>query len=106
MPNIDNLIAGLNKAKLCEVEEQNHRCACREVPCPLGGTCSQPNIVYAAKVQEKDETSSKYIGMTSNSFIVRFRNHKKKAFITLTTKQRVNCQRESGEIGKGGLNPR
>ena len=43
--------------------------------CPLNGYCLTKEIVYQAKVttQEKSET---YIGLTSNEFKTRWRNHK------------------------------
>ena len=77
MPNMNCLITGINKTKLTDRVVENFRCECREPVCPLDGICSQPNVVYSAQVKEGPIRSSKYLGMTSNQFIVRYRNHKK-----------------------------
>ena len=47
--------------------------------CPMEGKCRAKNIVYCANIKTETEGAMKtykYYGMTSNEFIVRYRNHK------------------------------
>ena len=52
-------------------------CNCRNKDtCPLQKQCTTKNVVYKATVTT-DDTAKEYIGMTSNTFKERYRNHAK-----------------------------
>ena len=82
MPNVKQLIDGHNKAILQNAEkEQQPRdegkktCNCRNrQECPLEGECLVSDVVYQATVKTKDAQET-YIGLTSNHFKARYRNH-------------------------------
>ena len=54
-------------------------CNCRNKDqCPLGGQCLTNNIIYKATISTNNTNDTKhYIGMTTNSFKERYRNHTK-----------------------------
>ena len=54
------------------------KCDCKNsYNCPLQGNCLAFNIVYKAEISTSDNEKKIYIGMTSNSFKKRYRNHQK-----------------------------
>ena len=58
------------------------QCNCRESEsCPMDGKCLQDNVIYQATVKYTDSNQGNieesYIGLTSDSFKVRYRNHVK-----------------------------
>ena len=57
-------------------EENN--CNCRKKDeCPMSGKCTNKNVIYQAEVTTSDNQIKRYVGMTSNAFKDRFRNHQK-----------------------------
>ena len=85
MPNMGKIIAANNIKVLGEdkaFERQlprNSNCNCRggTVNCPMeGARCQDSNILYQAKVEEEGKPDATYVGLTSNSFKVRYGNHK------------------------------
>ena len=85
MPNMGNIIAANNKKVLGEdkaFERQlprNSNCNCRggEKNCPMeGARCLDSNILYHAKVEEEGKPDAGYVGLTANTFKVRYGNHK------------------------------
>ena len=56
-----------------------NKCNCRrKEECPIPENCLATNVIYKAKVTTTDNAETKkYIGMTSNEFKVRYRNHTK-----------------------------
>ena len=55
------------------------QCNCQSVKeCPLDGKCLAKSVVYKAEIKsENNGTIKTYIGMTSNTFKERYRNHLK-----------------------------
>ena len=85
MPNMGKIIAANNIKVLGEdkaFERQlprNSNCNCRggTVNCPIeGARCQDSNILYQAKVEEEGKPDATYVGLTSNTFKVRYGNHK------------------------------
>ena len=81
MPNVKQLIDGHNKAILKNAgiaqprQDEEKKCNCRKKEeCPLDGECLVNEVVYQATVKTKD-TKETYIGLTSNQFKARYRNH-------------------------------
>ena len=68
----------LSKTKPNDVPTQN-KCNCRrKEECPIPENCLATNVIYKAEVTTTDNAETKkYIGMTSNEFKVRYRNHTK-----------------------------
>ena len=57
-----------NDSRLCRIHNQ----------CPMQGNCLQANVVYKADITTTDNNERKtYIGLTTNEFKTRFRNHTK-----------------------------
>ena len=70
-------IAGSNKSKLKNKENnEDKKCVCRG-DCPVSGECHKNDVIYEAVVTDHKQRSFKYIGKTSTEFIVRYRNHVK-----------------------------
>ena len=58
---------------------RNSNCNCRggEKNCPMeGARCLDSNILYHAKVEEEGKPDVGYVGLTANTFKVRYGNHK------------------------------
>ena len=75
MPNVKQLTDGHNKAILKTAgiaqprQDEEKKCNCRKKEeCPLDGECLVNEVVYQA-------TKETYIGLTSNQFKARYRNH-------------------------------
>ena len=68
----------LSKTKPNNVPTQN-KCNCRrKEECPIPENCLATNVINKAEVTTTDNAETKkYIGMTSNEFKVRYRNHTK-----------------------------
>ena len=71
-----------NKTILKNQDRQNKTnetrdCNCRQNrQCPIEGKCLQTNVVYKADITTTDNNDTKtYIGVTSNDFKTRYRNH-------------------------------
>ena len=81
MPNVGQLINSHNKRILENNKrkdpDQQRECCRKKEKCPLKEVkkpCSTENIIYKAYVKTADETRT-YIGLTSNSFKVRWYAH-------------------------------
>ena len=82
MENIKNVIRRHNNRILVTPRNRSteDKCNCRKKDeCPLPGKCLTKNIIYKAEVSttDQDQTTKTYIGMTSNEFKQRYRNHEK-----------------------------
>ena len=84
MDNIKSLINKHNhrilKQKTNQTPKENDcSCNCRKKnECPIPGECMTNNVIYKTEVTTTDKlTIKQYIGMTSNAFKNRFRNHQK-----------------------------
>ena len=79
MPNMKAKMSAHNKATLksSKEPEPNLPCNCRvKESCPLQGKCRYENIVYRAVVNQGDkETEQSYIGISSEEFKLRYKNH-------------------------------
>ena len=78
MPNMRSIISRHNKALLKPQQLQaiNHDCNCRNRDkCPLSGKCLEQAIIYKAIVNSNNE-KKQYIGLTENTFKIRYGNHK------------------------------
>ena len=80
MSNVKSIIASPNtriirKSQPLEITAEN--CNCRNKhACPLQNKCMSKDIVYKATINTGNEQDTKhYIGMTSNTFKERYRNH-------------------------------
>ena len=76
MPNLETKISAHNKSSLVNNFQSHEKsCNCRNKhSCPLSGDCLTQNVVYQATV-ESAMGKETYIGLTSNQFKTRFRNH-------------------------------
>ena len=78
MENIKSTISNHNHELLSNDLPASAQCNCKhEKECPLDGKCLVKNIVYKAEIASQNGTVKTYIGMTSNSFKERYRNHLK-----------------------------
>ena len=82
-PNIKQIITGHNKKIQSKqnTSTPNPICKCSLEPCPVGGQCIQEGVIYQTTVthtdpESKKEVIEKYVGMTANSFKVRYTSHK------------------------------
>ena len=74
----NNKVLGEDKAFERQLP-QNSNCNCRggEKNCPMeGARCLDSNILYHAKVDEEGKLDACYVGLTANTFKVRYGNHK------------------------------
>merc|ERR1711954_553467 len=56
---------------------EERKCNCRDEPCPVGGTCLTPDVIYQATVRRVDNGHTEnYIGLSGGPFKERFRVHK------------------------------
>ena len=101
MPNVKNAVLTNNKKVINASSNSNagtsaraDDCNCRiKSSCPLDGKCQQSGVVYQAKVTRLDNNSSEtYVGLTENSFKIRYRNH--------TASFRNKVARNSTELSK------
>ena len=83
MPNIAQIITSHNKKILEDKKNKNEEqqrkkdCCKNKEKCPLKEvhkSCATENVIYKAYVKTKDETKT-YIGLTANSFKVRWYAH-------------------------------
>ena len=78
MENIKSTTSNHNHELLSNDLPASPQCNCKnENECPLDGKCLVKNIVYKAEIASQNGTVKTYIGMTSNSFKERYRNHLK-----------------------------
>ena len=78
MENIKSTISNHNHELVSNDLAASAQCNCKnEKECPLDGKCLVKNIVYKAEITSQNGTVKTYIGMTSNSFKERYRNHLK-----------------------------
>ena len=80
-PNMTNLISGHNNkvSKDNSTPPPPKNCNCQKNKnCPLDGECLTKNIIYQATVKNKNSnTEENYLGLTGDTFKIRFGNHKK-----------------------------
>ena len=77
---MDSIVKAHNMKILRKEEEADAKeergCNCRDkTSCPVGNTCLKTNVVYKATVHHESKISN-YIGMTENSFKIRYTQHK------------------------------
>ena len=79
MENIKSTISSHNHKLSSDPPAASDQCDCQNVnQCPLNGKCLAKSIVYKAEIRFQHDGSVKtYIGMTSNTFKERYRNHVK-----------------------------
>ena len=79
MRNLKSHINASNRKKLNLKEhstsEQQCNCENQNMVCPVNGQCKTENVVYEAQVKTS-RISKSYIGMTSRSFIERWKEHR------------------------------
>ena len=77
MEKIKSAISNHNHKLLSNDPPASAQCNCKSVKeCPLDGKCLSKNIVYKAQIKSQNNGTVKtYIGMTSNAFKERYRNH-------------------------------
>ena len=82
-PNLKQIITGHNKKiqNLQNPSDPDKTCKCTAEPCPVGGQCHQEGVIYQAVISHtdpdsKEELVESYLGMTANSFKVRYTSHK------------------------------
>ena len=102
MDNIKSLINKHNhrilKQKTNQTPKENDcSCNCRKKnECPIPGRRMTNSVIYKAEVTTtEDQTTKQYIGMTSNAFKNRFRNHQK-SFRHKKHQNEPNFQNSSG----------
>jgi len=79
MENIKSTISSHNHKLLSNDPPTHDQCNCSSVKeCPLNGKCLTKSVVYKAEIKTQNNGAVKtYIGMTSNTFKERYRNHVK-----------------------------
>jgi len=79
MPNIQQSIANHNKSILSKSQPKQHDRGCNsrdQTHCPLNGNCLSTCVIYQATVTREDNQKKEtYIGLTENTFKIRFNNH-------------------------------
>lgn len=79
MTNTKQIIANHNKEILrkAEPDPPTKTCNCRQPDnCPLDGKCLTPKVIYQATVKREDNQHEEtYVGLTENSFKLRYNNH-------------------------------
>ena len=85
MNNVKSIITSHNTRIIRKSQPQDistENCNCRNKhTCPLQNKCMRKDIVYKATILTGNTQDTKhYIGMTSNTFKERYRNHKKKVY--------------------------
>ena len=98
LPNMSTVIKSHNNAvmKKKSDNQQSKKCNCRtKTLCPLAGKCLTKNVVYEATVTTND-TTQKYIGMTSCAFKTRFDQHS----ASFRHKEKMNSTKLSSHIWK------
>ena len=78
MPNFGQIISGHNKKILNKTVPDKKTCNCKiQNDCPVQNKCLEKDVIYQASVTRTDtgETQT-YVGLTSNTFKVRWANHK------------------------------
>ena len=79
-PNMEQIIAGRNAKVLNEQPSDTPKktCSCtKNKECLLGGKCLEKEIIYQATVEQPDQTTKTYVGLTATSFKARHAVHKK-----------------------------
>ena len=77
-PNLGRKISAHNSKILKsfnQEEETTKPCKCTKEECPVGGECNQKAVIYNATVERTDGVTDTYIGLTENTFKVRYKNH-------------------------------
>ena len=80
MSNIKCTIDGHNKSILTKLNDDKvtKNCNCRQPDnCPVQGECTTKSLIYQATVSTNDNRPDQtYVGLTSNTFKIRYANHK------------------------------
>ena len=75
--NMQKLISGKNSKILSQEENISRKCNCpKNATCPLNGQCLENNIIYHAKVTQRNQRNRNYIGLASTDFKARLGVHK------------------------------
>ena len=75
--NMQKLISGKNSKILSKEENISRKCNCpKNATCPLNGQCLENNIIYHAKVTQRNQRNRNYIGLASTDFKARLGVHK------------------------------
>ena len=76
MPNMASAVSRHNKGLLQQnLENTPPPCKCK-TPCPVGGQCTLKDVVYQARVEEKNSQNwETYTGLTYRPFKVRLKEH-------------------------------
>jgi hypothetical protein len=99
-PNVKSVISCHNNRILNQPQMKTNPsqkdCNCRKpFECPLNRKCQPKSIVYKAEITSLDDGLTKqYIGMTSNPFKERYRNHKK-SFNNIRYEKKTKHSKES-----------
>ena len=96
LPNISKIISTHNNKVLKNENTVPEPCPCYPPDtCPVEGKCGTSGIIYQAKVTTQNWQSFKYVGLSENKFIARYRQHlsnftnlNQKSQTSLTTKIR------------------
>ena len=79
MNNVKSIIDNHNRALLNKKDNNptTRECNCRDRnTCPMNGKCLKKSIVYQATITSDLENTETYIGLTENTFKMRYANHK------------------------------
>ena len=71
----NNTIITQNNIKAADINVKQCNCR-RKDDCPLEGKCLTSAIVYQATITTSTEAPETYIGLTANTFKIRYSNHK------------------------------
>ena len=77
MPNFGTIISGQNK-KILGGTSDPPPCKCRDFDCPVEGKCETTGVIYQCEVKRSsDGHTESYVGLTENSFKIRYYKHRK-----------------------------
>ena len=94
---VDSIIKSHNQGIIYPRVRGQDSCNCRSrASCPLDGKCQAKGIIYNAEVTTDKGDVKNYIGLTDNSFKVRYTNHKS----SFTHRGQINSTQLSKHIWK------
>ena len=76
LPNLSKIISSHNNRVLKSENNGPEPCLCDPPDvCPVEGQCGTKGIIYQATVKTENEETFKYVGLSENKFILRYRQH-------------------------------
>ena len=104
LPNMSKIISSHNHKILKDQIVEPDPCTCNPPDsCPVEGNCGTKGIVYQAKVTTQTGETSTYVGLSSNSFITRYRTHRSN-FTNLNQKSQTTLSTKIRNLNRKNVN--